>query len=51
MIEIKRITPEDAFIFKQVRLRALRESPLAFSSTYAKESLLRDDERKRRAAR
>jgi ribosomal protein S18 acetylase RimI-like enzyme len=51
MIEIKRIEPETALVFKQVRLRALKESPLAFSSTYAKESLLPDEEWQRRAAR
>jgi len=38
MIKIKRITPEIALVFKQVRLRALEDSPTAFSSTYAKES-------------
>ena len=38
MIEIKRITPETALVFKEARLRALQDSPLAFSSTYARES-------------
>ena len=51
MILIKRITPETAFVFKQVRLRALAESPTAFSSTYARESLFPDEEWVRRAAR
>ena len=51
MIAIKRITPETALVFKQVRLRALQESPLAFSSTYAKESQLPDEEWQRRADR
>ena len=51
MIEIKRITPETALVFKQVRLRALEESPLAFSSTYAKESQFPDEEWRRRASR
>lgn len=51
MIEIKRITPETAFVFKDVRLRALTESPLAFSSTYARESQLPDEEWQRRAER
>lgn len=51
MIEIKRITPEIALVFKEVRLRALLESPTAFSSTYAKERLLPDDEWQRRASR
>jgi ribosomal protein S18 acetylase RimI-like enzyme len=51
MIEIKRITPELAPVFKQVRLRALADSPLAFSSTYARESQLPDEEWRRRAER
>jgi hypothetical protein len=51
MIEIKRIEPETAPVFKQVRLRALKEWPMAFSSSYAKESLLPDEEWQRRAAR
>ena len=51
MIETKRITPETALVFKDARLRALQDTPLAFSSTYAKESLLPDEEWQRRAAR
>jgi ribosomal protein S18 acetylase RimI-like enzyme len=51
MIEIKRITPETALVFKQVRLRALQDAPLAFSSTYAKESQFPDEEWGRRAGR
>lgn len=51
MIAIKRVTPETALVFKDVRLRALGESPTAFSSTYAKESQLPDEEWIRRAAR
>lgn len=51
MIEIKRITPETALVFKDARLRALQDTPLAFSSTYAKESLLPDEEWRRRATR
>lgn len=51
MIEIKRITPETALVFKQVRLRALEDAPTAFSSTYAKESQLPDEEWEQRAAR
>ena len=51
MIEIKRITPETAFVFKEARLRALAESPLAFSSTYARESQFPDEEWRRRAER
>ena len=44
MIVIKRITPESALVFKEVRLRALKESPTAFSSTYAREWQLPDEE-------
>jgi ribosomal protein S18 acetylase RimI-like enzyme len=51
MIEIKRIRPETALVFKDARLRALQDTPLAFSSTYAKESLLPDEEWQRRAER
>jgi ribosomal protein S18 acetylase RimI-like enzyme len=51
LIAVKRITPESALVFKDVRLRALEESPTAFGSTYAKESQLSDEEWVRRAAR
>lgn len=51
MTEIKRITPETAFVFKQARLRALQDSPTAFSSTYARESQFPDEEWRRRAER
>jgi ribosomal protein S18 acetylase RimI-like enzyme len=44
MILLQPITPETALIFKDVRLRALRDFPLAFSSTYARESQLADEE-------
>lgn len=44
MIHLKTISPETASIFKAVRLRALSDSPLAFSGTYAKESRLPDEE-------
>ena len=51
MIEIKRITADTALVFKDVRLRALQDSPLAFSSTYARESQMPEEEWHRRAAR
>lgn len=51
MIVIKRITAEDGLVFKEVRLRALQDSPTAFSSTYAKEAQFRDEEWRNRAAR
>ncbi|HYK37586.1 GNAT family N-acetyltransferase [Alloacidobacterium sp.] len=41
-IELVPITPENALLFKEVRLRALKTDPSAFGSTYAKESLLDD---------
>ncbi|MBS1806018.1 MAG: GNAT family N-acetyltransferase [Acidobacteria bacterium] len=51
MIEIKRVTPETAGAFKDVRLRALKDSPTAFCSTHAKESQLPDEEWQQRADR
>ena len=50
MIILKPIS-QTALLFKAVRLRALRDSPLAFSSTYAKESRLPDEEWIQRAER
>jgi ribosomal protein S18 acetylase RimI-like enzyme len=51
MIILKPVTPETSEIFKAVRLRALADSPLAFSSTYAKESLLSEEEWMKRSQR
>lgn len=51
MIFLKPITPEMASVLKDVRLRALKDTPLAFSSTYAKESAFPDEEWVRRAER
>ena len=51
MIFLKPITPETALPFKAVRLRALADSPLAFSSTHAAESRLSDEEWIRRSER
>lgn len=51
MIAIERITTQGALVFKDVRLRALLDSPTAFSSTYAKESQLPDEEWMKRAVR
>lgn len=48
---IKRITAEDGLVFKEVRLRALQDTPTAFSSTYAKEAQFPDEEWRSRAAR
>lgn len=44
MIFLKPITPEAALMFKTVRLRALADSPLAFSGSYGRESQLSDEE-------
>jgi ribosomal protein S18 acetylase RimI-like enzyme len=44
MVTIRPITPQDAMLFKSVRLRALEDTPSAFGSTYAKESQLPDAE-------
>ena len=51
MIAIKRVAPDTALVFRDVRLRALQESPIAFSSTYVKESQLPEQEWVRRATR
>lgn len=51
MIVIKRITAEDAFVYRDVRLRALKDTPTAFSSTYAKEAEFPDEEWRKRAER
>jgi ribosomal protein S18 acetylase RimI-like enzyme len=51
VITIEPITQQDAMILKEVRLRALLDTPSAFSSTYEKESLLSDADWIDRAAR
>ncbi len=51
MVVIEPITGENLALFKSVRLRALNDSPSAFSSTYARESRMTDEEWKHRAAR
>lgn len=49
LITIEPITPENAFLFKTVRLSALKDAPHAFSATYAKESEFADAEWLQRA--
>ena len=44
MITIAPITPQNVWVFKAVRLRALQDAPLAFGATYAKESQLPDSD-------
>jgi ribosomal protein S18 acetylase RimI-like enzyme len=47
---LRSITPQDAMLFKAIRLRALKDTPSAFGSTYARESQLSDAEWLNRAA-
>lgn len=42
MIKLEQIGPTNAPVFKNIRLRALPDSPTAFSSTYAEEFKLTD---------
>ena len=51
MIVLEPITTQKVFVFKEVRLRALRDTPRAFGSTHARESLLTDAEWIERASR
>ena len=51
MITIRRVTPEIAMLFKEVRLRALKDTPKAFGSTYEQESQFPDSEWVQRANR
>jgi len=51
MIRIDPITPANTHLFRQIRLRALQESPTAFCSTYARESAFDDGEWTRRVER
>ena len=44
MILLEAITTQNVFVFKEVRLRALRNVPTAFGSTYVRESQLTDAE-------
>ena len=49
MIILAPITPQNVLLFKEVRLRALRDTPTAFGSTYAKECQLSDSDWIKRA--
>jgi ribosomal protein S18 acetylase RimI-like enzyme len=44
VVEVELITPQRAMIFKDVRLRALQDSPTAFSSRFERESKLSDSD-------
>lgn len=50
MIILESVTPRLAELFKDVRLRALLDTPAAFGSTYAKEAALTDADWITRAA-
>jgi ribosomal protein S18 acetylase RimI-like enzyme len=49
MIALELISPQNTPIFKDIRLRALQDSPTAFSSTFAEESKLTDADWEKRA--
>ena len=49
MIALELITPRSAMVFKAVRLRALQDTPTAFSSTYAEEFKVADADWVKRA--
>jgi ribosomal protein S18 acetylase RimI-like enzyme len=51
MIRIEQITTGNVAVFKEVRLRALKEAPYAFGSTHAREAGFEDAEWARRAER
>jgi ribosomal protein S18 acetylase RimI-like enzyme len=50
MIMLELVTPQNAMIFKHVRLQALQDTPMAFSSTYSAESQLTDADWVKRAS-
>ncbi|MGZ8478809.1 MAG: GNAT family N-acetyltransferase [Candidatus Binatia bacterium] len=50
MIQLEQIGPTSAPVFKNIRLRALQDSPTAFSSTYAEEFTLTDADWLKRAS-
>lgn len=50
MIAVQPVTHQNVMIFKTLRLRALQDSPMAFGSTYARESELTDKDWMDRAA-
>lgn len=49
MITVRRITEQDADLLRDVRLRALRDTPMAFSSTHASEAAFDAQEWRNRA--
>jgi hypothetical protein len=51
MITLAPITAQNVAIFRDVRLRALQDAPMAFGSTYARESRFSDEEWLQRVTR
>jgi len=51
MIALEPITPQNVAVFRDVRLRALQDAPLAFGSTYARERQFSHEEWFGRVAR
>ena len=51
MIALEPITTQNVAAFRDVRLRALQDTPLAFGSTYARESQFSDEEWLQRVTR
>jgi GNAT superfamily N-acetyltransferase len=51
MVTLELVKAEDLQVFKTVRLRALKDAPSAFGSTYAREAAFTDEEWLARAAR
>ena len=50
MLTLEQISPKNASLYRAIRLQALQDSPLAFGSTYAKESQLSENDWLNRAA-
>ena len=48
-VSVRRILPDDAEMYRKIRLSALADSPAAFGSTYARESMLTDEAWEQRA--
>jgi GNAT superfamily N-acetyltransferase len=50
-ISVRRVGPEDWAVLRELRLRALRDAPSAFGSTYETERSLTDDQWRERLTR
>ena len=48
-LTVRRILPTEAEMYRKIRLSALADSPAAFGSTYARESMLTDEAWEQRA--